>query len=61
MSNTVCDLHGGATKCQDGSWLCCAQEELAVFPTEAPASRFNPPPADFRERVEAAKEGHGNG
>jgi hypothetical protein len=61
MSDGQCELHGGTIRDQFGEFVCCKQEELAVFPTEAPASKFNPPPADFRERVEAAKEGHGNG
>ena len=55
MTDIVCELHGGAIAKADGTWLCCWQEEYAVFPQTPPEPRFNPPPADFADRVAAAR------
>ena len=55
MSDGFCEVHCGTVKNAEGRFVCCDQEEFAVFPQTPPEPRFNPPPANFAELVEAAR------
>jgi len=54
MSDICCEFHGGATKCQDGTWLCCHQEEWSAIPTDPPTTKPNPPSPEVRAAIAAA-------